>query len=335
MASAEAVNKIKERLAALGAVKVDQFISRPAWGEITFDIARPSVETILGIAADLTLMPLELLDDGVLNNIETHLTRALEALNQIGTFSLTQGGNPTDVRNSLSNAVRDRANELVNVSYTWIAYLGYKQGDVQKGIAELTNAISVARKQVDDAVATSTLKLGEIDKIVVAAREASANAGVAHFTGDFATEAGRLDTLSVVWLKATAALVVVAVTVAVGSFWHAIFVEPKSQFQFIQFGLAKLLFFIVVLSAAVWCGRMYKALSHQATVNRHRANSIKTFQAFNAAASDDQTRNAVLMETTRAIFANVPSGLLDTNSDQSDGSTRVLELLRIGGKSST
>jgi len=85
---------------------------------------------------------------------------------------------------------------------------------------------------------------------------------------------------------------------------------------------------LVLLTATVWCGRIYKALKHQITVNRHRANSLKTFQAFVKAASDDATRNAVLLETTRSIFTNSPSGYLEGSDSASDTNTKVLEIVK-------
>ncbi|MFZ1547427.1 MAG: hypothetical protein WAT12_10065, partial [Candidatus Nitrotoga sp.] len=78
----------------------------------------------------------------------------------------------------------------------------------------------------------------------------------------------------------------------------------------------------------IWCGRIYKALKHQSTVNKHRANALKTFQAFVKAASNDNTRDAVLIETTRSIFASSPSGYLDTTDTPSDPSTKVLEIIK-------
>jgi hypothetical protein len=72
---------------------------------------------------------------------------------------------------------------------------------------------------------------------------------------------------------------------------------------------------------------------HQAVTNRHRALSLQTFQAFSAAASDDETRNAVLTETTRSIFASTASGYIDTESGQ-DSPMKIVEISRtLGGGS--
>lgn len=76
-------------------------------------------------------------------------------------------------------------------------------------------------------------------------------------------------------------------------------------------------------TATIWCGRLYKALRHQSAINKHRANALRTFQTFTMAASDDETHNAVLMETTKSIFLLIPSGYLDNESTSGNGLTVV------------
>lgn len=93
-----------------------------------------------------------------------------------------------------------------------------------------------------------------------------------------------------------------------------------------KFG-ARIIVLVVLFTATLWCGRIYKALMHQAVTNRHRALSLQTFQAFSAAASDDDTRNAVLTETTRSIFATTASGYIDSETS-SESPLKIIELSR-------
>lgn len=75
---------------------------------------------------------------------------------------------------------------------------------------------------------------------------------------------------------------------------------------------------------------------HLSTVNRHRALSLQTFQAFSHAASDESTKNAVLMEATRAVFGSVPTGFLDAKAGSSDGDLKIVEVAKtLGTKSSS
>lgn len=103
--------------------------------------------------------------------------------------------------------------------------------------------------------------------------------------------------------------------------------------QLIQVVAAKLIILSVLIGAATWCGSIYKALKHQASVNRHRALSLRTLQAFAKAASDEPTKNAVLMEACRAVFVGGATGYLDGKGESDGPGLKVIEIAQtLGGK---
>jgi len=90
---------------------------------------------------------------------------------------------------------------------------------------------------------------------------------------------------------------------------------------------SKFIILSILLTASLWCGKIYKALMHQSAVNKHRALSLQTFQAFSAAASDTQTKDAVLIETTPSIFSQCVTGYVDAAS-AADSDARVIEIVK-------
>ncbi|WP_257972008.1 hypothetical protein [Vibrio parahaemolyticus] len=80
---------------------------------------------------------------------------------------------------------------------------------------------------------------------------------------------------------------------------------------------------------------MYKATKHQAAANKFKGNSLKTFQAFVKATDDDSVRDAVLVETTRAIFNESATGYLNVDSSTTEKSTKVVEVIRTGVQAAT
>lgn len=62
-------------------------------------------------------------------------------------------------------------------------------------------------------------------------------------------------------------------------------------------------------------------------MNRHRAIALGTFETFVAGTSDDVTKNAILMEATRSIFAPVQTGYVAGDDDNSIG--RVVEVVEL------
>ena len=97
--------------------------------------------------------------------------------------------------------------------------------------------------------------------------------------------------------------------------------------QVVQMFTSKVVILGLLFTATIWCGRLYKAARHQGSINKHRANALRTFQAFTKAASDDAARDAVLMETTKSIFAFTTSGYLE-NESTPDGGLKIVEVVK-------
>jgi len=166
----------------------------------------------------------------------------------------------------------------------------------------------------------------EMDDIITKAREASAQAGAAVFTKDFDNEASKLAERAGNWLWAAALFGLAALFVAVFSwFWTQTGLDSVQLWQKVA---SKIVALSILFSATFWCGRVYKALMHQSAMNRHRALSLQTFQAFIAAASDVQTKDAVLRETTRAIFAPGICGYVDVGTAATESESKIIEIAK-------
>jgi hypothetical protein len=75
----------------------------------------------------------------------------------------------------------------------------------------------------------------------------------------------------------------------------------------------------------------YRTHRHLVVVNQHRQSALRTFEAFiKAASGDDQTKNAVLLEATRCIFAPANTGYL--GGEEENPSNRIIEIFKtVGG----
>ena len=82
----------------------------------------------------------------------------------------------------------------------------------------------------------------------------------------------------------------------------------------------------------------YTAEKHLETINRHRQNALATFEAFAEAAGENrETRDAVLLASTDAIFDANQSGYLSVKTSRADNGNPIQQVVRavIPGKSST
>lgn len=77
--------------------------------------------------------------------------------------------------------------------------------------------------------------------------------------------------------------------------------------------------------------RQHASSKHNETVNLHRQNALRTFETFVKATEDQETKDAVLLEATRSIFAAQPTGFLRTGRETESPSTIIEVIRRMGG----
>ncbi len=329
MASEAIVLQLKEQLEKINRYQDAELIRRSDWGTITFKIASQDIELALSIASDLSAMPLMYLTDQAAQDIMAQIPHVSTHLQLIDEFKLE--GDASKNRNNIAAHLKNAVAALHTAASQWIPYLAYKRGDFSANIKQIETAVTDARHRLDKAETYAAAKREEVDKIVHLTREASASAGVATFTSEFDREATALAGSSRWWLGAVAALAFLTLASAIGSFFWPSLSGDANSWATLRFVVAKVSVIAILFTGTIWCGRIYRALKHQRSINRHRALSLKTFQAFVQATDDPATRDAVLMAATKSIFANVPTGFVEERAANQDTSVNVLEI----GKSSS
>lgn len=329
MATQAQIDRMLSAAKEIQAEPIDRVVANPSkWGPITFEPARRDLEMIVSMAAHLSTLPVEILPDNIAENITTALERCRDNIKKVLAFDLKQPGNISELQQQIMAETKAQSQQLLVAAQGWIAFLAYQRGDVQRNIKELTQAVQQAGQMLADAEAKAAQSREQIDGIVIAAREASASAGVGVFTADFSGEARTLQTDADKWLKLTAIFAACTVLFALATAFVPI-AKDIGNAQLIQYMSSKFIILVTLLTATIWCGRLFKAVKHQVATNNHRANALKTFQAFIKASSDNATRDAVLLETTRSIFAIAPSGYLDTSEPAAtDAGTKVMEIFK-------
>jgi len=307
---------------------IDDLVSSPSWGSINFEEARTELEKFFSILNHLKMLPVDLLPDQAINSIIEQSKPVYTIVEAIKKFTLEQA-NPLEQRNSLVTQLKPNIDAFYTHTHIWIPFLAYQRGDIQRNIQELNKTVAESSKLLTTAKADVKKKQGEIDQIITAAREASATVGVGHFTADFLSEADGQRKNADTWLKATVSMALLTLIAAGGSMFYHPSLEAS---QLIQMTSSKLILLGLLFTATVWCGKLYKAAKHLEAVNKHRSNALKTFQAFTNAANDTSMKDAVLMETTKSIFALMPSGYLDVDGSHSDSGIKVVEVVKNGAQ---
>lgn len=321
-----------EIIKEITSVSVDSLLERSEWGSINFNDAQMDINRFYSLCNHFKVLPLEQLPSDVVTQLKAEIEPARQTLLNIHNFTLTQS-NPTGVQAQYVATIKQQVDTFYKTAHVYVPYLAYQKGEIQKNIKELTSSVDAAKSLLNKSQSDTESKSSEIDKIIQAAREASASVGVAHFTADFVAESTAMEKQANVWLIATIFLAIV-------SFGFAIFFlvnkpDVSTVAMAIQYISSKILILILLITGTLWCGNLYKAAKHQAAANRFKGNSLKTFQAFVNATDDNAIKDAVLVETTRAIFSESATGYINSDNSSADKSTKIVEVIKHGAQAAS
>ena len=309
-------------------IPIDSLISRQKWGSVSFAAARQDLDLIYLLSSQIIALPIEILPEPIGAAFKASLAQAKTATDGINNFDIEASGSLPQLRDQYISWAKTYAENLLITTQGWIPFLAYQKGDIQKNIVALTKAVEDGKQIHATALVDANIAKKALEDIVAAAREASAEAGVGVFTSDFRNKAATLELEAKYWLWGTVGLAATTICISIAYSYVFPLDVNASAHTFIQYLASKAIAIIVLFTATVWSGRIYKATKHQAATNAHRALSLKTFQAFVQATKDEQTRNAVLVETTRSIFALNASGYLDGKDAGADNPLKVLEVFK-------
>ncbi len=323
MATKDRVQNLMAVVDKVLAYKDKEMISRSAWGEISFAEAQFDIQTILDVAMGLKNLPLVYLPDQIANSARQQLEAALPTFAQIDSFKISNG-DPSARKTQIIAQIHSHADSICLHVSSWVPYLSYRQGDVAQNISKLTSIIGEAQKMLDACRDKIAEKQKQADDILVKAREAAANAGASVFTLDFQEEAEINKRNSWMWLSGGIVLGLAALGIAIWAYCDD-YSKYTTHFVLWPKLASKMLVLSLCVTAAMWCGRIYKSLRHLSIINRHRALGLKTFQAFSAASADACTKDAVLREVTHSIFAISSTGLI-RESAESDPDSNIIQI---------
>jgi len=315
---------LRATLESIHEIPIKRLVSRTSWGEIDFSKATQDLESIYEIATILRDLPLERLPQEAAHQIDQALKNCLNWIKKNDAFSLSTEGNPSSTRDTIVQHIAQVQQELYKNAHQWIPFLAYLKGDIPKQLEVIVSSVDKAKDHIGGLEDFLADKKKEVDDIVQATREASAEAGVGHFTEDFAKDAVEREQDAKQWLRAS---VVAASATAIASIVFFFVKLPEGTAGIVQMTTSKLVLLGLLIAITTWCAGNYKANKHQSTVSRHKAHSLKTFRAFVSATDDESVKDAVLLETTRAIFSHSSSGYVASES-HSDQTSKIFEIFK-------
>lgn len=322
--------RLSTTLSTLAGIEPQSLVGEDVLGrDLNFSSGLPYFQRTLRLFKDLSESNLDTVPFQNLQQLNTHAEQARDRFKRVQGFSVSQyQSNPTAMRDSLINEIRDSYDSMFQQVSPIIAYSVRKGTDFDRLEREAHETVVHLRSIVTEQENSRRGMLTEIEGTLERVRRAAQEVGVAQHAIHFKDEAISNSKSSKTWLTVTAFFAGVTLLFGVFSLYFIVTRTPDfTAAQSVQLAIAKIIIFSVLLSATVWAGRTYRAAQHNYVVNKHRQNALSTFETFAKAAADDATKSAVLLQATTCIFSAQQSGYITQESD-GPAYPQVLEIIR-------
>ena len=337
-AQVKALKALEERCAAIVelASKKGSFIERSEWGEVNFKTIKSDIETVLWFVKEIKKLPTHILPQDVIQNSTEHLTQVKNIFDRIDR-GIPQG-NSSSWGDGLANEFSMRVRNIMSGIGIWMPLLSlHDAGEIKDWTSRVENIGDRTTHLLEELEKTKShveKQRDEIDQIIRAARAASAEAGAAEFTHEFSNEAKAREKRSKYWLIPTALFSALALSLSILAMFELLGDTPTDFWEAV-YGLGgRVIAISVLFYAAVWSGRIALANMNLASVNKHRAVSLQTLQAFHKSAEDPAAKDAIVLEAARAVYENVPSGYIGRQATGPGAGARTLEVIRGANRAS-
>jgi hypothetical protein len=324
------VKQLEAALPGIAGADVTATTSRVELGTFAFTEVRPALARCCAVAKQLTSLDLSVIGNGAVQSMAQSATGLVAQIQGMRDFDIKRSGAnlPQQHGQTQQNALAG-CDSFMQASVPHLGYLLAVDQSAKK-------VIEAGRQQMETALGDVLEKAKEAGALAEEAKHAlatikqtSAETSVAVHEKNFDTTAKAHESAAHSWLLGTVGAI--GLTLVVAAFLLAAFPLEGTLDQAItvQRLIARIAPIAFLSTIVFWCARNYRTHRHLHVVNAHRRNALRTFEAFVKGARDDATKNAVLLEATRSVFAPVSTGY--ASGDDDPNPSRIIEILRGGG----
>ncbi len=291
---------------------------------VGMQLSRLSEQESVGrlVLIKLSKSPLKFLSLSECKSLEDSLNKLFSAYTNVLTLNAEIEAAGVSVPGHFTEGVSKACTDIAEGVYALVDSVKHSFHLISLMASEIGDSLGEA-SQIEKIAQHCEQRKKEIDEAVKAASRAAGAAGVGAFDDSFSKFAEDQASEALLWTVAVAALVVCVLVLGVSS--ENIFVlKDKDWPSVVQTISSKIVSLGVLVWLLIFCARMVRSARHQSAVNFHRANSLKSFQAFVVAADSDELKDAILAEAAKCIFSPVGTGYLDNETSASYGSLPIV-----------
>jgi len=233
-------------------------------------------------------------------NISTYFRNFMSVIERINQFDPTQG-NPNADRKSFEDQIRNTYNELNKIFLPKIdIFLLKKQ-------ASLSETAKISKKVRDNVKFIEDAK-NQVGGLLKSTQEATSKTGISKFANIFAQESKNKKGTADKWL----ALSIISVIGLAIYIYFLITVLVGLGIDYTYLAISNTIALTISSYVIYQFFRNYNVNMHLHTLNKHRENSLKTFETFVKSTDDDKIKDAILVQATKTIFDAGETGFVNS-----------------------
>lgn len=260
-----------------------------------------------------------------LDSVNDHVDRLSNALKNIKEFDpdKPKNGDKASLINNLDDAYFDYFQSVLPIiAYNVLSsdYISNVQASTQELLSE------IEKKKVEISNKSEEFS-NNADHILKSIKDTAAESGVTRHSKIFADEASDHKKWANIWFGG-----IVVYLIATGFVIYLIWditptIQNSNLYQIVQYSLLKVIIFSVLYYLLIFIMKNYNAHRHNFIVNKHKQNALSTFETFVRSTTSTEIKDAVLLQTTQAIFSNQISGYLK-NESEDNSPNKFIEIIR-------
>jgi len=320
-------DNVKAKLKELLAMPVKDWAMRQDLGAINFAAALPAVDRTMGLFGMLDGVSLDFISFNRLQQLANIVDDVINHMKQVEAFTL-QVGNPAAQRDQIVQNIQNAYNNWFEQVFGIVGFAIRSSTDFAALERDLRTKIAQAEVTSKELLEQQKKATEQAQETLTAIRKAAAEAGVSKEATHFAKEAAEHQDAAKTWLGATVLAAALLMLWGITALWFWPIPPAATTAIIVQHTLGKAIVLWALSYALVWTARNYGAARHNYIVNKHRQNSLSTFETFvKAAGGDQEIKNAVLLQATTSIFTAQPTGysVKDAEPDQPN---KIIEIIR-------
>lgn len=250
-------------------------------------------------------LPVEVLDQIPNTFLQTINQRAEADYNTLNAILKFEAGSPKQERDSCLQRLISSYDPAFSELYHFISYSVRKSTDFGRLEREAATTLQTATETANSLQKELEIRKKEADAILAEVRKVAAEQGVSQQAIYFKNEADSHDEASRKWLNTTIGLTVLLTLYAVSTlFLHKLtWLAPSNAYETTQLAVSKVLVFATISFFLILSSRNYLAHRHNYVVNKHRQNSLATYEAIVKAAGEESNRDVILAKAADCIFS--------------------------------